>query len=93
MAWRIKLRHAVHNAKLRDGKGFGGRLKLLSADSWVRFENKPTEDDPNLIIEEIKKVPTIDFPKADAPAAPVPAPAVKKKSRRKSRKKTTAAKD
>ena len=82
MAWRIKLREERPNARLRDGKGFVGRMKLLSVKEWVRFENLPNTDDPNLMIEEIKKVPTINR------ASEVPAP--KKKPRR--RKKTTSAK-
>ena len=81
MAWRIRLREERPNARLRDGKGFVGRMKLLSVKEWVRFENLPNTDDPNLEIEEIKAVPTVN--RNPEPTAP------KKKARR--RKKATPA--
>ena len=58
------------NGKIRDGKGFCCPVKTLSCDEWTIFENKPSADDPNLIIEEIESKPEPAKKKRRKKAAP-----------------------
>lgn len=56
MAYLIKMALQQYPCKIRDGKGIDRPMKTLSTTEFVRFENLPSADDPNLII--VEEVPT-----------------------------------